>query len=116
VGSTIDVGDGYQITAQPPTPSTGLTYRYDPGQDWVGLGCLILVAGFVMALFFVPVKLYAKISAFASSSSKIEIAATTTKGNAIYEDDFASLIHGLREAVSRRPVGEADRAKVEAYA
>jgi cytochrome c biogenesis protein len=116
VGSTIDVGDGYQVTAQPPTPSTGLTYRYDPGQGWVGLGCLILVAGFVMALFFVPVKLYAKISPFAASGSKIEIAATTTKGNAIYEDDFASLIRGLREAVSRRPASEAERTKVEAYA
>ena len=96
---SLDVGDGYRVTALPPTPSTGLTYRYDPGQGWVAAGCLVLVAGFVMALFFVPVKLYAKISAEGSSSA-VEVAATTTKGNAIYEDDFAALREGLGRALA----------------
>jgi len=99
IGSSLDVGDGYRVTALPPTPSTGLTYRYDPGQGWVAAGCLVLVAGFVMALFFVPVKLYAKISAEGSSSA-VEVAATTTKGNAIYEDDFAALREGLGRALA----------------
>jgi len=98
VGSGMDVGDGYRVLALPPTPSTGLTYRYDPGQGWVALGCLILVAGFVMALFFVPVKLYAKVSA-AGEGSCVEMAATTTKGNAIYEDEFAALGQGLTRAL-----------------
>ena len=52
-----------------------------------------------MALFFVPVKLYAKISAEGSSSA-VEVAATTTKGNAIYEDDFAALREGLGRALA----------------
>jgi cytochrome c biogenesis protein ResB len=116
VGSTVNVGDGYEITAEPPTPSSGLTYRYDPGQGWVGLGCLILVAGFVMALFFVPVKLYAKVSALGVSGSKVELAATTTKGNAIYEDEFAALVRGLRQAVSSQTTGEPSLTQVEAYA
>ena len=99
IGSSMDVGDGYRLTALTPTPSTGLTYRYDPGQAWVGLGCLILVAGFVMALFFVPVKLYAKVRAEGSGAA-VEVAATTTKGNAIYEDEFAALADGLRRTLA----------------
>lgn len=99
VGSALDVGDGYRVNALPPTPSTGLTYRYDPGQGWVAAGCLVLVAGFIMALFFVPVKLYAKISA-EGQGCVVEVAATTTKGNAIYEDDFHALSAGLQRALA----------------
>lgn len=117
VGSTIGIGDGYQVTALPPTPSSGLTYRYDPGQGWVALGCAILVAGFIMALFFVPVKLYVKLSPQSAGSTDIEVAATTTKGNAIYEDGFAALIGGLRAAVnSTRPQPQPEAPQVEAYA
>lgn len=115
IGSTMDVGDGYKVTAQPPTPSTGLTYRYDPGQGWVAAGCLILVTGFVMALFFVPVKLYAKVGAH-SAGSIVEVAATTTKGNAIYEDEFASLTEGLRQAVARDDGTGPDASLVKVYA
>ena len=115
IGATMDVGDGYKVKALPPTPSTGLTYRYDPGQSWVALGCLILVTGFVMALFFVPVKLYAKASAD-SAGSVVEIAATTTKGNAIYEDEFASLTEGLGQAVARDRGTEPDAPQVKVYA
>jgi cytochrome c biogenesis protein len=125
IGSSVDVGDGYTVSALPPTPSTGLTYRYDPGQGWVGLGCLILVAGFVMALFFVPVKLYAKIGAArtavpvagaAGADSVVELAATTTKGNAIYEDEFAGLRAGLQRALAQAGESGSDRNEVRAYA
>ncbi|HEV2037596.1 MAG TPA: cytochrome c biogenesis protein ResB [Candidatus Eremiobacteraceae bacterium] len=115
IGASMNVGDGYRVTALPPTPSTGLTYRYDPGQGLVATGCLILVAGFVMALFFVPVKLYAKIAA-AGSGSSVEVAATTTKGNAIYEDEFAALMSGLRRAVASGRDHEGDQDRVKAYA
>ena len=115
IGAAMDVGDGYQVKALPPTPSTGLTYRYDPGQSWVALGCAILVTGFVMALFFVPVKLYAKVVAD-SAGSIVEVAATTTKGNAIYEDEFASLTEGLRHAVAGDRGTEPDAPQVKVYA
>jgi len=115
IGATMDVGDGYKVKALPPTPSTGLTYRYDPGQSWVALGCLVLVTGFVMALFFVPVKLYAKVVAD-STGSIVEVAATTTKGNAIYEDEFASLTEGLRHAVAGDRGTEPDAPQVKVYA
>jgi cytochrome c biogenesis protein len=115
IGSSVNVGDGYRVTALPPTPSTGLTYRFDPGQSWVALGCLILVAGFVMALFFVPVKLYARISAKASGTA-VELAATTTKGNAIYEDEFRALTSGLQKTLTRVDDDADETNRVKAYA
>ncbi len=115
IGSTVAVGDGYAVSALPPTPSSGLTYRYDPGQGWVAAGCLILVAGFVMALFFVPVKLYAKLSAEGEAHS-VEVAATTTKGNAIYEDEFIALTDGLQRALSQNGNDERAENQVKAYA
>ena len=112
VGKTIDVGDGYTLTALPPIPWSGLTYRRDPGELYVGLGALILVAGFVMALFFVPVKLYARVRA-ATAGSSIDMAATTTKGSTIYEGEFARLLAGLERAAAASggaPRGEAEAA------
>ena len=111
VGRTMDAGDGYTITALPPIAWSGLTYRRDPGEAYVGLGAAILVAGFIMALFFVPVKLYARVRADGAGSS-IDIAATTTKGNTIYEDEFARLLAGLERAAAGdgAPRGEAEAA------
>jgi len=116
VGQSVYAGDGFTVQALPPTPATGLTYRYDPGQYWVGLGCVILVAGFVMALFFVPIKVYVRVAP-SSGASSVEVAATTTKGNAIYEDEFTTLLTGLREAVPEySPPDPQHEDRVEAYA
>jgi len=100
VGRTIDAGDGYALRALPPVAWSGLTYRYDPGERWVGLGALVLSAGFVLALFFMPIKLYARVRS-SERGAIVDIAATTTKGNAMYEDDFAALVKGLQERLSR---------------
>jgi hypothetical protein len=99
VGATYVVGDGYTIKALPPVAWSGLTYRYDPGELWVGLGALILTAGFVMALFFMPIKLYARVRRTASAPV-VDVAATTTKGNAMYEDDFGTLVNGLADRLA----------------
>ena len=115
VGSSVAAGDGYTITALPPTPASGLTYRYDPGQYWVGLGCVILVAGFVMALFFMPIKLYVRVAP-SNARNAVEVAATTTKGNTMYEDDFKALLKGLREAVPEWSPSGPHEDRVEAYA
>jgi len=115
VGRSIAVGDGYVVRALPPVAWTGLTYRYDPGQGWVGSGAAILVAGFVMSLFFVPVKLYARVKS-ESDGVRVAVAATTTKGNPIYEDDFENLVNGLRDALQRPPSESLDADAVEAYA
>jgi cytochrome c biogenesis protein len=115
VGKTFDVGDGYTLTALAPIAWTGLTYRLDPGEGWVGLGALVLVAGFVMSLLFVPVKVYARVRP-ADSGAAIDIAATTTKGNAIYEREFNGLLEDLRRACGAAAPGRPDPAPEEAYA
>ena len=115
VGKTIDAGDGYAVTALPPVAWSGLTYRYDPGELWVGAGALVLTAGFVMALFFLPVKLYARVRA-AAGGIVVDFAATTTKGNAIYEEDFAAMAKGLSEYLARNGRSAAEPDAVEAYA
>ena len=111
VGKTIDVGDGYTLTALRPVPWSGLTYRRDPGESFVGLGAIVLVAGFVMALFFVPIKVYGRARA-AAHGAVFDIAATTTKGNTIYEREFAQLLDGLRRAgeVPDDPRGQTEKA------
>ncbi|MBV8082308.1 MAG: cytochrome c biogenesis protein ResB [Candidatus Eremiobacteraeota bacterium] len=114
VGQTYDVGDGYVLKALPPVAWSGLTYRYDPGELWVGAGALILTAGFVMALFFMPIKLYARVRR-AAGATVVDVAATTTKGNAMYEDDFDALVNGLADRLAppaSGPIGET----VNAYA
>jgi len=73
--------------------------------------------GFVMALFFVPVKLYVKVAPQSVGDCRVEVAATTTKGNPIYEDGFAALVEGLRAAVNpTRPRSRSGDQQVEVYA
>jgi cytochrome c biogenesis protein len=99
VGKSVDVGDGYRLTALSPIAWSGLTYRSDPGESFVGAGVAILIAGFVISLFFLPVKLYARIRDGAPGALA-DVAVTTTKGNAMYEDEFADLVAGWRSALS----------------
>lgn len=114
VGTSIALGDGYTLRALPPIAWSGLTYRYDPGEGWVGLGALILVAGFVMSLLFVPIKVYARVRP-ASLGATVDVAATTTKGNAIYEREFQGLLDGLTRALGP-PAAESAGAVEKAYA
>jgi len=114
VGKSVDVGDGYKVTALTPIAWSGMTYRRDPGEDYVGLGVAILIAGFVMSLFFLPVKLYARVRRSASGV-EADVAVTTTKGNAMYEDDFAALAAGWREALAKSAAPD-DVKPVNAYA
>jgi cytochrome c biogenesis protein len=115
VGKSVNVGDGYVVTALPPIAWSGMTYRRDPGEDYVALGVAILIAGFVISLFFLPVKLYARIRRGASGV-EADVAVTTTKGNAMYEDDFAALTAGWKEAIAKSSEPGGDEESVNAYA
>lgn len=115
IGKTVDVGDGYHLTARAPIAWTGLTYRRDPGEGFVGLGAAVLVAGFVMALFFVPIKLYVRVKSDARGSV-VDVAATTTKGNTIYEGEFKQLLAGLERALENGDGESAVEAVETAYA
>lgn len=116
VGKTVDVGDGYSLTAQVPIAWTGLTYRRDPGEDFVGLGAAVLVAGFIMALFFVPVKAYVRVRRDGAGVASVDVAATTTKGNTIYEGEFKRLLADLERALDDGGGEPAERAVETAYA
>jgi len=115
IGKTIDVGDGYSLTARAPIAWTGLTYRRDPGEGFVGLGAAVLVAGFVMALFFVPIKLYVRTRRDARGPV-VDVAATTTKGNTIYEGEFKQLLDGLGRTLDTGDNEPAQDAMETAYA
>jgi hypothetical protein len=67
-----------------------------------------------MALFFMPIKLYARVRRGAGVTL-VDIAATTTKGNAMYEDDFATLVDGLADRLVRPRSGPVTET-VNAYA
>jgi len=115
VGKTIDVGDGYSLAARAPIAWTGLTYRRDPGEGFVGLGAAVLVAGFVMALFFVPIKLYVRVHRDVRGFI-VDVAATTTKGNTIYEGEFKQLLAALERALEAGDGAPAESAVETAYA
>ncbi len=99
VGKSIDLGDGYRATALAPIAWSGLTYRRDPGEDFVAAGVAILIAGFAISLFILPVKLYARVRA-GTAGARADVAVTTTKGNAMYEDEFTHLTAGWKRALS----------------
>ncbi len=115
IGASLDAGDGYTVRALPPVAWSGITYRYDPGELYVGLGAAILAGGFVMALFFMPVKLYARVRQGSKGGAVVDIAATTTKGNAMYEDEFERLVNGLEKHL-QEPQAPAVQETVSAYA
>ena len=115
IGKTVDVGDGYSLTALAPIAWTGLTYRRDPGEGFVGLGAVVLVAGFIMALFFVPIKMYVRVRTDARGST-VDLAATTTKGNTIYEVEFKRLLADLERALGDGGGEPAEKAVETAYA
>jgi len=116
VGKTVDVGDGYKLTARAPIAWSGLTYRRDPGEGFVGLGAAVLVAGFVMALFFVPIKLYLRMRRDEGGATTVDIAATTTKGNTIYEGEFKRLLAELERALDGGGGEAAEEAVETVYA
>ena len=107
VGKSIDLGDGYRVTALSPVAWSGLTYRRDPGEGFVAAGVSILIAGFVISLFFLPVKLYARIRQ-GEAGARADVAVTTTKGNAMYEDEFSDLTAGWRRALTETPQARAE--------
>jgi hypothetical protein len=75
----------------------------------------VLVTGFVMALFFVPVKLYVRTRRDARGPV-VDVAATTTKGNTIYEGEFKQLLDGLGRTLETGDNEPAQDAVETAYA
>ena len=104
IGSSIDLGGGYRLSVPRYLVYSGLQYRYDPGMVLVGLGAFVLLAGLCTAFYFLPARLYVKLTG-AGRSWNLGVAATTVKGYEVFEEQFAELIGALRRVASGK--GEA---------
>jgi len=91
----IDLGGGWRIVPHRYLMYTGLQYRYDPGAVLVGVGAFVLLAGLVIAFYFLPARLYVRVDETEDGTSTVGVAATTVKGYDIYERQFAELTKAL---------------------
>jgi cytochrome c biogenesis protein len=91
----IDLGGGWRVTPQRYVIYSGFQYRYDPGMPLVGIGAFVLLAGLIIAFYFLPARLYVRVDQESDGVSIVGIAATTVKGYDIYETQFAELIGEL---------------------
>jgi len=103
LGTSIDLGGGYQLAAQRYTLYSGFQYRYDPGVPLVGIGALILVAGLCIAFYFVPARLHVQVTG-EGNETRVGIAATSVKGYDLFEERFGELITALRAQTASPPV------------
>jgi len=100
LGKTVDLGDGYAVTARRSVIFSALQYRHDPGIPLVGIGAFVLLAGLCISFYLLPARLYVRIDkqANANNAWAIGIAATTVKGYDIFEEQFQELIEALRRS------------------
>ena len=99
IGASIDLGDGYRLAVPRYLVYSGLQYRYDPGMVLVGLGAFVLLTGLCVAFYFLPARLYVKLTG-AGQRWSVGIAATTVKGYEVFEEQFRDLVASLRRAAS----------------
>ena len=100
IGSSIDLGGGYKLSVPRYSIYSGLQYRYDPGMGLVGIGAFVLLTGLCTAFYFLPARLYVKLTGSGRKWS-LGIAATTVKGYEVFEDQFRELVAALRRAANR---------------
>lgn len=93
----IDVGDGWRVTPERYVMVSGLQYRYDPGVALVGIGAFVLLAGLVIAFYFLPARLFVRVQS-APQGCTVGIAAMTVKGYDIFETQFNELLADFRKA------------------
>ena len=101
IGAPLDLGSGFRLTVPRYTPYSGIQYRYDPGIPLVGIGAFVLLAGLCTAFYFLPARLYVRLSG-AARRWEIGIAATTVKGYEVFEDQFRQLVEALGREVPCR--------------
>jgi cytochrome c biogenesis protein len=101
LGKTVDLGDGYTVTAGAhPTLFSAITYRHDPGIPLVGIGAFVLLAGLCIAFYLLPARLYVQLQPAGPGrldAWNVGIAAMTVKGYDIFEGEFRELIHALEQ-------------------
>lgn len=97
---TIDLGEGWLVTPARYVAYTGLQYRYDPGVMLVGVGAFVLLAGFIISLYFLPARLYVRVDPGEDGTTTVGVAATTVKGYDMYRAQFAELLKQLKSSTA----------------
>lgn len=97
---TIDLGEGWLVTPARYVAYTGLQYRYDPGVMLVGVGAFVLLAGFIISLYFLPARLYVRVDPGEGGTATVGVAATTVKGYDMYRAQFAELLKQLKSSTA----------------
>ena len=54
LGKTVDLGDGYTVTARRSVIFSALQSRHDPGSPLVGIGAFVLLAGLCISFYLLP--------------------------------------------------------------
>jgi cytochrome c biogenesis protein len=91
----IDLGDGWRATPREYVMYSGFQYRYDPGVPLVGIGAFVLLAGLVIAFYFLPARIYIRVDEDAPGRARVGAAATTVKGYDVFESEFGRLMVSL---------------------
>jgi cytochrome c biogenesis protein len=91
----IDLGDGWRATPQEYVMYSGFQYRYDPGVPLVGIGAFVLLAGLVIAFYFLPARIYIRVDEDGPGRARVGAAATTVKGYDVFESEFGRLMVSL---------------------
>ena len=104
VGSSLDLGNGFKLSVPHYAVYTGLQYRYDPGMALVGLGAFVLLTGLCIAFYFLPARLYVKLTG-GGRRWDVGVAATTVKGYEVFEEQFRELIAALQRAAQKSDEG-----------
>ena len=97
IGSSLNLGNGFVLSVPRYAIYSGLQYRYDPGMALVGLGAFVLLTGLCIAFYFLPARLYVKLTG-SGRQWEVGVAATTVKGYEVFEEQFRELIAALRRA------------------
>jgi cytochrome c biogenesis protein len=97
IGSSIDLGGGYRLSVPAFRIYSGLQYRYDPGMGLVATGAFVLLTGLCIAFYFLPARLYVKLTG-SGRNWVVGIAATTVKGYDVFEEQFREIVAALGRA------------------
>ncbi|HVN70106.1 MAG TPA: cytochrome c biogenesis protein ResB [Candidatus Binatia bacterium] len=95
VGGSVDLGNGWRLTAQNYALYSGFQYRRDPGVPLVGIGAFVLLAGLIVSFYFLPARLYLRVTELGPGRCEVGAAATTVKGYDVFESEFRGLMVAL---------------------
>ena len=87
LGTSLDLGGGYRPPFRATRSIAAFSTATIPGWDWWLIGAIVLLTGLCISFYFLPARLYVKLSG-GGRKWNVGIAATTVKGYEVFEDQF----------------------------